>query len=244
MQCSNHAGRASKLGATSINHIDQFPSVIISFNLAPGIALEVALDRLDQMTKEILSPGVNAETIGAAKTFQESIRSASILLFFSILFIYIVLGILYESFLHPLTILTTLPPATFGGLIVLLILDIPLSLYSFLGIILLIGIVKKNGIMMVDFALENVRLKGMTVREATMDASLARFRPIIMTTVAAIFGVIPIALGFGANASARRPLGLVIIGGLIISQLITLFITPILYLEMERLSERFQRGMG
>lgn len=233
-----------KLGATSINHIDQFPSVIISFNLSPGVALEVALNRLHQMTKEILSPGVNAETIGAAKTFQESVRSAGILLVFSFFFIYIVLGILYESFLHPLTILTTLPPATFGGLIVLLIFGIPLSLYSFLGIILLIGIVKKNGIMIVDFALENVRLRRMSVREATMNASLARFRPILMTTVAAIFGVIPIALGFGANASARRPLGLVIIGGLIISQLVTLFITPILYLEMERLSERFQGRPG
>jgi len=237
---SSTATWKEELGATSVNHIDQFPSAIISFNLAPGVPLETALKRLNEYTQKNLSPEVTAESIGAAKTFLESISSAGVLLILSVLFIYIILGILYESFLHPITILTTLPPATFGGLLVLLIFNIPLSLYSFLGIILLIGIVKKNGIMMVDFALENVRLKGMSAREATIDACLVRFRPILMTTMAAIFGVLPIALGFGANASARRPLGFVIIGGLVISQLITLFITPILYLEMERLSERLR----
>ncbi len=230
-----------ELGATSINHIDQFPSVTVSFNLAPNVPLETALNKLNEFTREILSPGVTAEPIGAAKTFLESINTAGILLIFSIISIYIILGILYESFLHPLTILTTLPPATFGGLLVLLLLNIPLSLYSFLGIVLLIGIVKKNGIMIVDFALENIRQRGMNARDAIVDACLVRFRPILMTTVAAIFGVLPIALGFGSNASARRPLGLVIIGGLIISQLITFFITPIIYLEIERLSEKFSR---
>jgi hydrophobic/amphiphilic exporter-1 (mainly G- bacteria), HAE1 family len=227
------------LGATSINHINQFPAVTISFNLAPGIPLETALAKLDQLTKELVEPDVTAQAIGAAQTFNESIKSSGYLLIITIFSIYIILGILYESFVHPLTILTTLPPATFGGLLVLLIFGMPLSLYSFLGIILLIGIVKKNGIMIVDFAIENIRLRGMAAREAIIDSCLVRFRPIMMTTMAAIFGVLPIALGFGANSEARRPLGLVIIGGLCISQLITLFITPILYLGFENLSEKF-----
>jgi len=223
------------LGATSVNHVNQFPSVTISFNLAPGIPLGTALEKLEKFTRELVAPGVSAHPIGAAQTFNESIQSSGYLLFATIFSIYIILGILYESFIHPITILTTLPPATFGGLLTLLILGMPLSLYSFLGIILLIGIIKKNGIMIVDFALENIRVRGMAGREAIINACLARFRPIIMTTVAAIFGVLPIALGFGANAAARRPLGLVIIGGLCISQLITLFITPILYLGLENL---------
>jgi len=226
------------LGATSVNHINQFPSVTISFNLAQGVALETALDKLNKYTKELIAADVTAQPIGAAQTFNESIKSAGYLLLITIFSIYIILGILYESFIHPITILTTLPPATFGGLLVLLVLNMPLSMYSFLGIILLIGIVKKNGIMIVDFAIENIRLRGMKAREAIIDASLVRFRPVMMTTVAAMVGVIPIALGIGANAAARRPLGLVIIGGLLISQLITLFITPILYLSLENLSER------
>lgn len=230
-----------KLGATSINHIDQFPSVIISFNVAPDVPLETALEKLEEYTHEFIEPGVSAHTIGAAQTFQESIRSAGFLLAVTVVCIYIILGMLYESFLHPLTILTTLPPAMCGGLLALFLLNLPLSLYSFLGIVLLIGIIKKNGIMMVDFALENVRLRGMNAREATLNACLVRFRPIMMTTVAAICGVLPIAIGLGANSAARRPLGLVVIGGLLLSQLITLFITPILYLEMERLSEKFGR---
>lgn len=227
------------LGATSINHIDQFPSVTISFNLAPGVALETALTKLNELTREFVEPEVTAQAIGAAQTFNESIRTAGYLLLLTIFTIYIILGILYESFIHPITILTTLPPATLGGLLVLLVFGLPLSLYSFLGIILLIGIVKKNGIMIVDFALENIRQKNMSARDAIVEASMARFRPIMMTTFAAIFGVLPIALGYGANAGARRPLGLVIIGGLLLSQLITLFITPILYLSLERLSEKF-----
>jgi hydrophobic/amphiphilic exporter-1 (mainly G- bacteria), HAE1 family len=208
--------------------------------LAPGVALETALERLNEMTQDLLSPEVSAMSIGAAQTFNESIQTSGYLLIVTVFFIYIILGILYESFLHPITILTTLPPATFGGLLVLLVLGMPLSLYSFLGLILLIGIVKKNGIMIVDFALENMRLRGMQAKEAIIDACMVRFRPILMTTVAAIFGVLPIALGFGANADARRPLGLVIIGGLLVSQLITFFITPILYLGLENLSEKMR----
>jgi len=227
------------LGATSVNHINQFPSVIISFNLAPDIPLEIALNQLSELTQELVPSDVYAVPIGAAQTFNESIKSSGYLLLITVFSIYIILGILYESFLHPLTILTTLPPATFGGLFVLYLFNMPLSLYSFLGIILLIGIIKKNGIMIVDFALDNIRVRGMQAKEAIIDACLVRFRPIMMTTVAAIFGVLPIALGVGANSEARRPLGLVIIGGLLISQLITLFITPILYLAMEELSARF-----
>lgn len=230
------------LGTTSINHINQFPAATITFNLAPGIALETALSRLQEYTQKLVEPGVSARPIGAAQTFYESIRSSGYLLLLTVFCIYIILGILYESFIHPITILTTLPPATFGGLLVLFILDMPLSMYSFLGIILLIGIIKKNGIMIVDFAIENMRLRGMAVREAIIDACLVRFRPVMMTTMAAIFGVLPIALGFGANAEARRPLGLVIIGGLCISQLITLFITPILYYALENLSEKFKKS--
>lgn len=227
------------LGATSVNHINQFPAVTLSFNLAPGIPLETALTKLDKLTQELVEPGVSAKAIGAAQTFNESIKSSGYLLILTIFCIYIILGILYESFIHPITILATLPPATFGGLLVLLVFNMPLSMYSFLGIILLIGIVKKNGIMIVDFALENIRLRGMNARDAIIDSCMVRFRPIMMTTMAAIFGVLPIALGFGTNAEARRPLGLVIIGGLCISQLITLFLTPILYLKFEYLSEKF-----
>lgn len=225
------------LGATSVNHINQFPSVTIAFNLAPGIPLETALAKLDELTTKYVDTGVIAKPIGAAQTFTESIKASGYLLILTVFSIYIILGILYESFIHPITILTTLPPATFGGLLVLAIFGMPLSMYSFLGIILLIGIVKKNGIMIVDFALENIRLRGMQSRESIIDACLVRFRPVMMTTMAAVFGVLPIAMGFGANAEARRPLGLVIIGGLLISQLITLFITPILYLGLENLSE-------
>lgn len=229
------------LGATSVNHISQFPSVTLSFNLAPGVPLGSALAKLNQLTRELVEPGVFAFPIGAAQTFTESIKSSGYLLILTVFAIYIILGVLYESFIHPITILTTLPPATFGGLLVLMLLDIPLSMYSFLGIILLIGIVKKNGIMIVDFAIENMRLRGMKARDAIIDSCLVRFRAIMMTTVAAIFGVLPIALGIGANAEARRPLGLVVIVGLCISQLITLFITPILYLGLENLSEKFKK---
>jgi HAE1 family hydrophobic/amphiphilic exporter-1 len=197
------------LGATSVNHINQFPSVTISFNLAPGIPLGTALTKLNELTHKFVEPGVSAKPIGAAQTFKESITSSGYLLIITFFSIYIILGILYESFLHPITILTTLPPAMMGGLLILVLFGMPLSMYSFLGIILLIGIVKKNGIMIVDFALANIRLHNMSAREAIIDACLARFRPIMMTTMAAIFGVLPIALGFGANAEARRPLGLV-----------------------------------
>lgn len=226
------------LGASSVNHIDQFPSVTIDFNLGKNVTLGQALQKLDELRQKLVDKTVIFLSIGAAQAFQESLQNGSFLLFIAVFAIYIILGMLYESFIHPLTVLTTLPPATLGGLLTLYIFGMPLSLYSYLGIILLIGIVKKNGIMMIDFALDNIRSKGMTPKDAIVNASLVRFRPIMMTTVAAIFGALPIALGIGASGATRRPLGFVIIGGLLLSQLITLFMTPILYLVMERVNKR------
>lgn len=226
------------LGASSINHIDQFPSVTANFNLAHGVTLEQGLRRLDELQKEYIDPVIVFQPIGAIQTYQESLLNAGFLLFVAVFAIYIILGMLYESFIHPLTVLSTLPPAILGGLLTLWFFDLPLSMYSYLGIILLIGIVQKNGIMMIDFALDNIRTKEMKPRDAIYEAALVRFRPIMMTTVAAIFGALPIALGMGASADARRPLGMVIIGGLLLSQLITLFITPSLYIVMDRVNSK------
>lgn len=227
------------IGPSSINHINQFPAVTISYNLTGEAALGDVLKQIASIAADILPEGVMGQAVGAAQTFQESVISSAILLVVTVLTIYIVLGILYESYIHPITILTTLPPAILGGLLVLSLFHLSLSLYSFLGIILLIGIVKKNGIMMIDFALENIRTKGESPEKSIYDACIVRFRPIMMTTLTAIVGAIPLAFGWGAGADARRPLGLVIIGGLLVSQLITLFITPVIYLYMEKLNERF-----
>ncbi|WP_068469030.1 efflux RND transporter permease subunit [Candidatus Protochlamydia phocaeensis] len=226
------------IGPASINHINQFPATTISFNLAPGIPLGEALERLRQTAKEILPSSVTGQVKGTAETFEESIQNTSVLLLIAVLAIYIVLGILYESFIHPLTILSTLPPATLGGLLTLAYFGLPLSLYAYLGMILLIGIVKKNGIMMVDYALENERILRLSPQEAMMEACLARSRPIMMTTITAIMGAVPLALAIGSGAEARRPLGLVIIGGLLFSQLITLFVTPVIYLYLARFNAK------
>jgi HAE1 family hydrophobic/amphiphilic exporter-1 len=234
------------VGAASVNHRAQFPSATISFNLAPGVPLGNALEQLRKIADEVLPTSVTGAVTGAAQTFEESIQNANFLLLIAILAIYIVLGVLYESFIHPLTILSTLPPATFGALMTLAFFGLPLSLYAYLGIILLIGIVKKNGIIMVDYAIENEREKKESSRESIYQACLVRFRPIMMTTVTAIMGAVPIALGTGIGAEARRPLGLVIIGGLLFSQLITLFITPVMYIYLDRLSHllTFKRNNG
>jgi|LakMenEpi03Aug12_release.lakeMendotaPanAssembly.Ray.scaffolds.fasta_scaffold31789_3 HAE1 family hydrophobic/amphiphilic exporter-1 len=230
-----------EVGPASINHFAQFPAVTITFTIDPGIPLSEGLQRLRQLAKESFTEKVTGDVKGAAETFEESIRSVTLLLIITILVIYLVLGILYESFIHPLTILSTLPPAIVGALLTLYLTGKPLSLYAYLGIIMLIGIVKKNGIMMVDFALDNIRTKGETPEKSIFDACVVRFRPIMMTTLAAIMGAVPIALGVGAGADSRRPLGYVIIGGMCISQLITLFLTPVIYLYLEKFREQFSK---
>lgn len=226
------------VGPASVNHISQFPAVTVSFSLAPNVALGDAIKSLNNLAKETLPAEIISQVEGAASTFEDSITSSAFLFILAIFAIYIVLGILYESFIHPLTILSSLPPAILGGLLTLWIFGLPLSLYSYLGLLLLIGIVKKNGILVVDYALENLRHKE-SLEDSIFDACIVRFRPIMMTTFAAIMGAVPIALGFGPSAEARRPLGLVIIGGLIFSQLITLYLTPVVYLYLEVWNERF-----
>ncbi len=228
------------LGPASVNHLSQFPAVTISFNLLPGVPLGTALENLKQLADEVLPANVEGAVQGAAETFEETVSNTNYLLILAVFAIYIVLGILYESFIHPLTILSSIPPAILGGLLTLWIFGLPLSLYGYLGLLLLIGIVKKNGIMMIDFALDNIREKGETPEEAIYNASIARFRPIMMTTVAAIMGALPVALSLEAAGKSRQPLGLVIIGGLVVSQLITLFLTPVIYLYMEKYNKRVE----
>jgi hydrophobic/amphiphilic exporter-1 (mainly G- bacteria), HAE1 family len=225
------------VGPASINHFAQFPAVTINFNLAQGVALSEGIDHLRELANKTLNPNVLGDVQGTAQEFETSINSAAILLIVTIFTIYIVLGMLYESFIHPLTILSTLPPAIVGGLLILFFTGRPLSLYAFLGIILLIGIVKKNGILIVDFALDNIRHKGESAEKSIFDACVVRFRPIMMTTAAAIMGAVPIALGVGPGAESRRPLGYVIIAGMCVSQLVTLFLTPVIYLYLEQFSE-------
>lgn len=226
-------------GPDSINHSSQFPSVTLSFNLAPGVPLSAAVEEIDKIQARIVPENVIASIKGAGETFQKSSRDMPLLLLASILAIYIILGILYENFIHPLTILSTLPPAAVGALLTLKLLGYPLSLYSFLGVILLLGIVKKNGIMIVDFAIDNQREHGQKTYEAVVNACMVRFRPIMMTTLAAVMGALPIILATGIGADSRRPLGWVIVGGLLFSQLITLLVTPALYIFMDKYSERF-----
>lgn len=232
------------VGPASINHFAQFPAVTITFNLSPGIALSEGLSRLDELAQSVFSPQVTGSVKGAAEAFRETMNSVGLLFLITLFTIYIVLGILYESYIHPLTILSTLPPAIVGGLLALFLTGRPLSLYAYLGLVLLIGIVKKNGIMMVDFALDNIRTKGESAESSIFEACLVRFRPIMMTTLTAIVGAFPIAFGMGAGAESRRPLGYVIIGGLLVSQLVTLFLTPVIYLYFEGLRERLAHRKG
>ena len=232
------------VGPLSVAHLGQLPAVTLSFNLRPGVSLSEAVTQVDRLARATLPATIATSFQGTAQAFQESNRGLGILLLVAILVIYMVLGILYESFIHPLTILTALPFAGFGALVTLLVFGMELSIYAFVGIILLVGLVKKNGIMMVDFAIEAQRTEGVSAQKAIYEACLVRFRPIMMTTMAALMGTLPIAMGAGAGAESRRPLGLAVVGGLLFSQTLTLYVTPVFYVYMDRLQQRLNRRRG
>jgi len=226
----------------SVNHQGQFPGVTLSFAIAPGLSLGDAVAAIERAMNEIgLPDGVRGSFQGAARAFQASLGNQPLLILAALVTVYIVLGILYESYVHPLTILSTLPSAGVGALLALLLFKTELSMIALIGIILLIGIVKKNAIMMIDFALDAERKDGKQPDQAIFEACLLRFRPIMMTTMAALFGALPLALGTGVGSELRRPLGIAIVGGLLVSQLLTLYTTPVVYLYLDRMRLRFLR---
>jgi HAE1 family hydrophobic/amphiphilic exporter-1 len=242
------------LGPLSVNHVGQLPAVTVSFNLKLGTSLGDAVNEITALATRNLPPSISTSFQGTAQAFQASVTGLGLLLVMAVLVIYIVLGILYESVIHPITILSGLPSAGFGALLTLYgfhvaamrgwispLLDMNLDVYGFVGIIMLIGIVKKNAIMMIDFALEAQRTEGKSPAEAIYQGCLVRFRPIMMTTMAALMGTLPIALGVGAGAESRRPLGVAVVGGLAFSQFVTLFLTPVVYIYMEQFKDFFAR---
>ncbi len=235
-------GAVSKLsqdvGPLSVNHLGQLPAVTLSFNTRPDVSLGTAVDAVNKDARATLPASITTSFQGTAQAFQSSMQGLGILLLAATLVIYVVLGILYESFIHPFTILSALPFAGFGALVTLMIFGSDLNVYAFVGIILLVGLVKKNGIMMVDFALEAQRKEAATPEDAIFKACMIRFRPIMMTTMSALLGTLPIALGFGAGAESRRPLGLAVVGGLLFSQTLTLYVTPVVFLYMDRLQKK------
>jgi HAE1 family hydrophobic/amphiphilic exporter-1 len=245
------AALTKNVGPLTVTHVGQTAAVTLSFNVRPGVALSDATRLVNQAAARTLPDTVTTSFQGTAQAFESSIQGLGLLLIAAKVVIYILLGILYESYIHPLTILSGLPSAGVGALLTLWFFSRPfipeafrityeLNLYGFVGVLLLIGIVKKNAIMMIDFALDAQRKEGKVAEEAIYQGALIRFRPIMMTTMAAIMGALPIALGFGAGASTRRPLGLAVVGGLVLSQIVTLYITPVYYVYLEKLQHAFQ----
>jgi len=241
------ATRRQIVGPQSINHLGQLPSVTISYNLAPGTSLGQAMDRIREVSSQVLPGTISAAPQGTAQAFEQSFKNLNILLLVAVGVVYIVLGILYESYIHPITIFSGLPSAGFGALLTLMFFKVELNLYSFVGLIMLIGIVMKNAIMQIDFALDAEREQGLSPVEAIIRGCVIRFRPIMMTTMAALLGAVPIAIGYGAGGESRQPLGLVVVGGLLFSQLVTLYLTPVYYTYLggaqRALQRRRRRGL-
>ena len=229
------------VGPLTVNHTGQLPSVTLSFNLQPGVSIGTAVNQVEAAARQALPSTISTSFAGTAQAFQDAQQGLLVLLVLAILVIYLVLGILYESYIHPLTILSGLPFAGFGALLALVIFRLDLSIYAFVGIIMLVGIVKKNAIIMIDFAIDRERQEHTTARKAILEAASVRFRPIMMTTMAALMGTLPIALGQGAGAESRRPLGIAVVGGLLFSQLITLYITPVVYTYLDAWQQRLAR---